>query len=52
MTTPTGPVEPTEPDTGPVPAADDARATLGVLPAGPVRDSLELLCDYVVDRTG
>lgn len=32
--------------------ADDARATLGVLPAGPVRDSLELLCDYVVDRTG
>ena len=27
MTTPTGPVEPTEPDTGTVPAADDARDT-------------------------
>jgi hypothetical protein len=32
--------------------ADDARASLVVLPAGPAREALELLCDYVVDRTG
>jgi heptaprenyl diphosphate synthase len=32
--------------------ADDARALLGTLPARPARDALELLCDYVVDRTG
>ncbi len=32
--------------------ADDARASLSVLPAIPARDALEALCDYVVDRTG
>ncbi len=32
--------------------ADDARASLAPLPPGPARDALELLCDYVVDRTG
>ena len=32
--------------------ADEARAALAPLPAGPPRDALELLCDYVVDRTG
>ena len=32
--------------------ADEARAALAPLPAGPARDSLELLCDYVVERTG
>ena len=26
--------------------------TLAPLPAGPARGSLELLCDYVVERTG
>jgi len=32
--------------------ADEARAALSPLPAGPARDALEMLCDYVVDRTG
>jgi heptaprenyl diphosphate synthase len=32
--------------------AAEARSTLAPLPAGPARDSLELLCDYVVERTG
>ncbi|HEX6889001.1 MAG TPA: polyprenyl synthetase family protein [Candidatus Nanopelagicales bacterium] len=32
--------------------ADDARAALAPLPVGPAREALELLCDYVVDRTG
>lgn len=32
--------------------ADDARAALAPLPAGPTRDALELLCDYVVERSG
>ncbi|HET7408006.1 MAG TPA: polyprenyl synthetase family protein [Mycobacteriales bacterium] len=32
--------------------ADDARATLAPLPAGPARHALESLCDYVVARTG
>ncbi len=32
--------------------ADEARAALAPLPAGPARQSLEMLCDYVVDRTG
>jgi heptaprenyl diphosphate synthase len=32
--------------------ADEARAAADTLPTGPVRDSLGVLCDYVVDRTG
>jgi heptaprenyl diphosphate synthase len=32
--------------------ADEARSALAPLPAGPARDALEQLCDYVVDRTG
>ena len=32
--------------------ADAARAAAGTLPAGPARDALGILCDYVVDRTG
>ena len=32
--------------------AGEARAALVPLPGGPARDALELLCDYVVDRTG
>jgi heptaprenyl diphosphate synthase len=32
--------------------ADEARAALDPLPAGPARDALEMLCDYVVERTG
>jgi hypothetical protein len=32
--------------------ADKARARLHELPANSARDALELLCDYVVDRTG
>jgi heptaprenyl diphosphate synthase len=32
--------------------SDDARAALAPLPAGPARDALELLCDYVVERSG
>jgi heptaprenyl diphosphate synthase len=32
--------------------SDDARAALAGLPAGPARDALGMLCDYVVDRTG
>ena len=32
--------------------ADDARAALAPLPAGPAREALGMLCDYVVDRTG
>lgn len=32
--------------------ADDARATLGPLPDGPVKDALDDLCDYVVSRVG
>lgn len=32
--------------------ADEARATLAPLPAGPAREVLEMLCDYVVSRTG
>jgi heptaprenyl diphosphate synthase len=32
--------------------AAEARSTLAPLPAGPARGSLELLCDYVVERTG
>jgi heptaprenyl diphosphate synthase len=32
--------------------ADDARNSLAVLPDGPARAALELLCDYVVERTG
>lgn len=32
--------------------ADEARAVLGDLPAGPPRGALEVLCDYVVTRTG
>ncbi|MEZ5186757.1 MAG: polyprenyl synthetase family protein [Candidatus Nanopelagicales bacterium] len=32
--------------------ADDARACLAPLPAGPPRDALAAVCDYVVDRTG
>ncbi len=32
--------------------ADDARALLDDLPSGAARDALEMLCDYVVDRTG
>ena len=32
--------------------ADEARAAARSLPAGPARDALALLCDYVVDRTG
>jgi heptaprenyl diphosphate synthase len=31
--------------------ADDARSVLAPLPAGPVRDALESLCDVVVTRT-
>jgi heptaprenyl diphosphate synthase len=31
--------------------SDEARASLGPLPTGPVRDALDLLCDYVVERT-
>ncbi len=31
---------------------DEARSTLSELPAGPTREALERLCDYVVDRTG
>jgi len=31
--------------------ADDARECLAPLPTGPVRDALDLLCDYVVERT-
>jgi heptaprenyl diphosphate synthase len=31
--------------------ADDARATLAPLPAGPARELLEYLCDLVVSRT-
>lgn len=31
--------------------ADDARASIGGLPAGPVRAALESLCDFVVTRT-
>ena len=32
--------------------AAEARSTLAPLPAGPSRDALEMLCDYVVERTG
>ena len=32
--------------------ADQAREVLGPLPAGPARDAMEMLCDYVVTRTG
>jgi heptaprenyl diphosphate synthase len=32
--------------------ADDARDCLAPLPAGAAREALELLCDYVVSRTG
>jgi heptaprenyl diphosphate synthase len=32
--------------------ADQARTCLHALPANSARDALELLCDYVVDRTG
>ncbi|MDD2858992.1 MAG: polyprenyl synthetase family protein [Candidatus Nanopelagicales bacterium] len=32
--------------------ADDARACLAPLPEGAAREALELLCDYVVSRTG
>ena len=32
--------------------AADARAQLQSLPQGPARQALELLCDYVVTRTG
>ncbi len=32
--------------------SDEARSALAPLPAGPARDALELLCDFVVDRTG
>lgn len=32
--------------------ADEARAALTPLPTGPPRDALEMLCDYVVERTG
>ena len=32
--------------------ADEARSALTPLPAGPARDALEMLCDYVVERTG
>lgn len=32
--------------------ANEARAALVPLPSGPARDSLEVLCDYVVERTG
>ncbi|MFA7323203.1 MAG: polyprenyl synthetase family protein [Candidatus Nanopelagicales bacterium] len=32
--------------------ADDARASLSPLPEGPAREALELLCDYVVSRSG
>lgn len=32
--------------------ADRARSSLEPLPVGPARDVLELLCDYVVSRTG
>jgi heptaprenyl diphosphate synthase len=32
--------------------SDEARAALAPLPGSPARDALELLCDYVVDRTG
>lgn len=32
--------------------SDSARESLVMLPAGPPRDVLELLCDYVVSRTG
>jgi heptaprenyl diphosphate synthase len=32
--------------------ADEARAAARTLPAGPARDALGVLCDYVVDRTG
>jgi heptaprenyl diphosphate synthase len=32
--------------------AGEARAALVPLPGGPARDALELLCDFVVDRTG
>ena len=32
--------------------ADEARATLADLPDGPPRQALEVLCDYVVTRTG
>jgi heptaprenyl diphosphate synthase len=32
--------------------ADDARDCLTTLPAGPARDALAAVCDYVVNRTG
>jgi heptaprenyl diphosphate synthase len=32
--------------------ADDARQTLDPLPAGPAKEALQALCDYVVARTG
>lgn len=32
--------------------AHEARVALAPLPSGPARDSLEMLCDYVVERTG
>ena len=32
--------------------SDSARDLLASLPAGPARDVLALLCDYVVSRTG
>jgi len=32
--------------------ADEARECLEPLPAGPARDALAAVCDYVVDRTG
>ena len=32
--------------------ADEARRVLAVLPDGGARQTLELLCDYVVSRTG
>ena len=32
--------------------SEEARACLAPLPAGPAREVLELLCDYVVSRTG
>ena len=32
--------------------ADDARSCLDPLPAGPARDALAAVCDYVVTRTG
>ena len=32
--------------------AEQARAELGALPAGPARDALATLLDYTVERTG